>query len=433
MRSLPLHDVGTIRARLRVPGDKSVSHRALILNALAEGRARIRGLAPGRDVASTAGALRRLDVTIVSDELGSAIVTGTRAWAAAEPVDCGNAGTAARLLLGALAPRARSAVTVIGDRSLSLRPMGRVVEPLRAMGAAIRPADPGAPPDRLPLVVEPADLVGREHRPAVASAQVKSAILLAGLAAEGETVVEEPASSRDHTERMLAAMGAAIECDGRTVRLRPGRIGAIDVEVPGDLSSAAPFLALAAIVPGGEVVVENVGLNPGRTGFLDILEAFGAGVEIEVEAADPEPRGTVRVTGGPLAGIEIGGEMVPRAIDELPLAAVVACLAEGTTRITGAGELRVKESDRIATIAAGLARLGATVEPTPDGLVVEGPAALAGAALDAAEDHRIGMALAVAAAVARGPSRLAGADWIDVSYPGFLADLARCAGTGAVA
>jgi len=433
VRSLPLHDVGTVRTRLRVPGDKSVSHRALILNALARGRARIRGLAPGRDVASTAGALRRLGVTIVSEKPGSAIVTGTRAWAAVEPVDCGNAGTAARLLLGALAPRVESAVTVIGDRSLSSRPMGRVVTPLRAMGAAIRAADPGASPDRLPLVVEPADLVGREHHPAVASAQVKSAILLAGLAARGATLVEEPAPSRDHTERMLAAMGAAIERDGRTVRLRPGRIEAIDVEVPGDLSSAAPFLALAAIVPGGEVVVENVGLNPGRTGFLDILEAFGARVEIEVEAADPEPRGTVRVTGGPLAGIEIGGETIPRAIDELPLAAVVACLAEGTTRITDAGELRVKESDRIATIATGLARLGATVEPTPDGLVVEGPAVLAGADLDAAEDHRIGMALAVAAAVARGPSRLAGADWIDVSYPGFLADLARCAGTGAVA
>lgn len=433
MRSLPLHGVDSVRARLRVPGDKSISHRALIVNAMADGIARIEDLAPGRDVTSTVGALRTLGIPIETDGEGHATVTGTSRWSASAPVDCGNAGTAARLLVGALAARLDGVATVTGDRSLSSRPMGRIVEPLRAMGAAIRPGEPGGAEDRLPLVVEGSRLVGRSHRPPVASAQVKSAILLAGLAADGETAVVEPAPSRDHTERMLAAMGASIEVRGRRVRLRPGPIDAIDVTVPGDLSSAAPFLALAAMVPGGEVVVEEVGLNPGRTGFIDVLEAFGAEVEIEIQAEAPEPRGTVRVVGRPLSGVEVGGETIPRAIDELPLVAVVATRAEGTTRLVDATELRVKESDRIATIAAGLGLLGASIEPTPDGLVVEGPTRLAGASLDAAEDHRIGMALAVAAAVAEGPSRLSGGEWIDVSYPGFLADLARCSGTRATA
>ncbi|HUP20039.1 MAG TPA: 3-phosphoshikimate 1-carboxyvinyltransferase [Gemmatimonadota bacterium] len=413
-----LEPLGRVRARLRVPGDKSISHRALLLNALAEGEARVRGLAPGKDVASSAAALRALGRTVAPVPGGGVRVAGGGAWRATHPIDCGNSGTTARLLLGILAPRAEGVVTLTGDASLSARPMARVVEPLRAMGAVIEGEG------RLPLAVSGGHLRGVEHRIPVASAQVKSALLLAGLAADGETAVEEPAPSRDHTERMLAAMGAAIRREGRRTVVGPGGLQAIDVDIPGDLSSAAFFLALAAARPGSEVVVEDVGLNPTRAGFLDWLSEMGAEVEIELRSEDPEPRGDVRVVGRPLRGIEVRPETVPRGIDELSLLAVVATRAEGETRISGAAELKVKESDRIATIAAGLSAMGARIEVADDGFRVSGPTRLTGGAVDAAGDHRIAMALAVAAALAVGPTDLAGAEWIDVSYPGFLEELA---------
>ena len=421
--SRPLAPLGRIRARLRVPGDKSISHRALILNALAEGGARVRGLAPGLDVRSTSAALATLGAEIALDAEGSARVIGPREWRARATVECGNSGTTVRLLLGALAPRARGSIVLDGDASLRRRPMARVTGPLAAMGAEI--AERGEP-GRLPIAIAGRPLVGTRHRLAVASAQVKSAILLAGLAAVGETVVEEPIRSRDHTERMLRAMGAGIASDGTRVRLEPGPLRAVDVDVPGDLSSAAYFLGLAAAA-GGEVTVEGVGLNPGRTGFLDLLARFGADVRIDVEAEDGEPRGAVTVRADRLRAIEVRAAEVPGAIDELPLLAVVATQAVGETRVSGAAELRVKESDRIAAIADGLRAMGADIQGLPDGFVVRGPTALSGAALDARGDHRIGMALAVAAALAAGPSSLAGAEWIDVSYPGFFAALAGCA------
>ena len=421
--SRPLAPLGRIRARLRVPGDKSISHRALILNALAEGGARVRGLAPGLDVRSTAAALATLGAEIALDAEGSARVIGPREWRARGTVECGNSGTTVRLLLGALAPRARGSIVLDGDASLRRRPMARVTGPLAAMGAEI--AERGEA-GRLPLAIAGRPLVGAPHRLAIASAQVKSAILLAGLAAEGETVVEEPICSRDHTERMLRAMGARIASDGTRVRLEPGPLRAVDVDVPGDLSSAAYFLGLAAAA-GGEVTVEGVGLNPGRTGFLDLLARFGADVRIDVETEDGEPRGAVTVRADRLRAIEVREAEVPGGIDELPLLAVVATQAEGETRVSGAAELRVKESDRIEAIADGLRAMGADIQGLPDGFVVRGPTALSGAALDARGDHRIGMALAVAAAMAAGPSNLAGAEWIDVSYPGFFAVLAGCA------
>ena len=428
MSPLRLEPVPAVRARLRVPGDKSIAHRALLLSAIAEGEAAVRGLPPGRDVATTAAALAALGIRIdssggngVGSGAGGAVrVTGggDEAWRAAGPIDCGNSGTTARLLLGILAARARAPVTLVGDRSLSRRPMGRVTEPLATMGGQVSGGE------RLPLTVTGRPLAGRHHRLPVASAQVKSALLLAGLAAEGETVVLEPGPSRDHTERMLSAMGASIDrVDGR-VAIRPGPISAIDIEVPGDLSSAAPFLALAAAREGSEVVIEDVGLNPTRTGFLDLLRAFGAEVEISVEASDPEPRGTVRVAGRGLAAIEIEPGAVVRAIDELPLVAVLATRGEGWTRIRGAAELRVKESDRIASIAAGLVRMGAEIETTPDGFAVRGPTRLRGADLASAGDHRIGMALAIAAALADSPSALGGSAWVAVSYPSFFDELA---------
>jgi 3-phosphoshikimate 1-carboxyvinyltransferase len=302
--------------------------------------------------------------------------------------------------------------------------MDRVARPLAAMGAEIAERNG---PGRLPLAVRGRPLSGMSHRLEVASAQVKSALLLAGLAAEGETTIAEPLPSRDHTERMLKAMGAKLAI-GAEIRIEPGPVRAIDVAVPGDLSSACFFLGLAAAA-GGEVVVEEVGLNPGRLGFLSILERLGAEVVVETQEEGIEPVGSVTVRADGLRAIAVGARDVPGAIDELPLLAVLATQADGETRVTGAGELRVKESDRIAAIVTGLSAMGADIEALPDGFVVRGPVRLTGARLDAREDHRIGMALSVAASVARGESLLSGAEWVNVSYPGFFDALAACAGS----
>ncbi len=431
MTRVRLGPVAAIRSRLRVPGDKSISHRALILNAMAGGTAVVTGLAPGRDVASTTAALAMLGVPIAWEGRDRLRVSEGAPWRAAGPIDCGNSGTTTRLLLGVLAARAAGPVTLTGDGSLSRRPMGRVVEPLTRMGAVIEGSTDaaGGAADRLPLTITGRPLRAARHRLPVASAQVKSALLLAGLAAEGETVVEEPGTSRDHTERMLAAMGARIEAatpsasGGTRTAIHPGPLAALDMDVPGDLSAAAPFLALAAAQDGGEIVIGDVGLNPTRTGFLDILTAFGAKVEATIVENVPEPRGTLRVVGRGLTAIEIGPELVPRAIDELPLVALLATQAEGDTVVRGAAELRVKESDRIAAIVAGLRRMGAEIDALPDGFAVRGPTPLTGAELDAAGDHRIGMAFAVAAALARGESGLEGTEWVAVSYPAFFEDL----------
>jgi len=423
------------RGTMRVPGDKSIGHRALLLNAIAEGAAVVGGLPAGRDLAATLGALRSLGVSIA--EMPGAGARGNRVriegrarWRADEPVDCGNSGTTARLLLGILAPRATAPVTLVGDAGLSRRPMGRVVEPLCSVGARIDSAAEPRPgiPDRLPLTVSGSALAGGSHRLAVASAQVKSALLLAGLAARGPTWVEEPETSRDHTERMLERMGAVIRREARRTRVEPGPLAALDVDVPGDLSSAAPFLAFAAAREGSRLAVRGIGLNPTRTGFLEVLGAMGARVEIEVEGDDPEPRGTIRVEGRGLRGVRLGPEIVPRVIDELPLVAVLATRAEGETVVTGAAELRIKESDRIESIVRGLRALGAAIDPLEDGFAVQGPTGLSGAALDAASDHRIGMALAVAAVLAEGESELEGAEWVDVSFPGFFERLGAGAG-----
>ncbi len=425
MSRVELGPVGRVRSRVRVPGDKSISHRALVLNAIAEGTATVRGLAPGADVAATLDALVALGVEI--ERLGEDIVrvTGGANWRAEQSIDCRNSGTTARLLLGLLAPRATAPVTLIGDRSLSRRPMRRVVEPLRRMSAEIEPTD------TLPITITGRPLTGFDHRLDIASAQLKTALLLAGLAADGSTTVIEPAVSRDHTERLLTAMGACVETREREARVRAGGLRALDIDVPGDLSAAAPFLAFAAAREGSEIVVEGVGLNPTRTGFLDLLRAFGAKVETAVTASEPEPYGEVRVTGAELLAIDVGPEIVPRAIDELPLVALIATQAQGLTRVHGASELRLKESDRIEAIGDGLARMGADIEILSDGFDIRGPTPLEGAQLDATGDHRIGMAWAVGAALATGGSTLDGAEWIDVSYPSFLADFASSVGVSA--
>lgn len=416
-----------LEGTVRVPGDKSVSHRALILAAMAEGESRIRGLAPGADVLSTAACLRRLGVG-VRDEGGEIAVAG-KGWRVAPEasLDAGNSGTTMRLLGGALAGREGGLYVLSGDASLTRRPMDRIARPLGEMGARIELASGRFPP----LIVHGAALRGIAHRSPVASAQVKGAVLLAGLQAEGATRVVEPGPSRDHTERFLAWLGAPVGWgDGEVVLEKAWMpLPPFEVDVPGDLSSAACLLVAACLVPGSEVRVEGVGLNPTRTGVLDVLRAMGADLEIVSREEGPEPAGAVTARSGPLHGVEVGGDLVPRAIDELPLIAVAATRAAGTTVIRDAAELSVKESDRIAVLARGLAALGADVEPRPDGWVVHGDPgrALTGGGVDPEGDHRMALALAVAGLVAGAPVTLAGWECSEVSYPGFTADLERIA------
>ena len=453
----------------RVPGDKSISHRALIFAAIARGESRISGLAPGDDVRSTARCLAQLGVpllrgdgtpwlpkprsmdfaedeepTFVSParpagaaplperdvDMGhdDAVVMGQGLGGLREPpaaLDCGNSGTSLRLLTGLLAGAGIEA-SLSGDESLSARPMERVAAPLRQLGAVVETSD-GKPPVRVrrghPLR---AGAVVSD----VASAQVKSAMLLAGLFAEGETSFSEPSRSRDHTERMLRLMGAEISQRGNAVAVR-GRaeLMPLALEVPGDLSSAAFLLAAALVAPpGSSLSLDNVGVNPTRTGFLDALAAFGVKLQLELApGAGPEPAARLTATAQKLRGAQLDGELVLRAIDEVPILAVLGALAEGETVIRGAGELRVKESDRLAQMASGLRALGAWVEELPDGLKIEGRGGHleGGATVDAARDHRIALAFSVAALAAHKPSTIAGVEWADVSFPGFYRLLRR--------
>ena len=410
-----------LRGRVRVPGDKSISHRALLLAARAEGTSIVRGLADGDDVARTRAAVAALGAEVDGDR-----ITGG-AGRLHEPetvLDVGNSGTGIRLLAGYTA--AFDWLTVLaGDASVARRPMDRVAEPLKAMGAAVDGREGGHYP---PLVVRGGELRGIDYRPPVPSAQVKGAVLLAGLGAEGETVVREPVATRAHTEDLLAACGADIDVspahDGGeyVVRLRPSELAPLVVDVPGDPSQAAFWVVAACIVPGSDVVVEDVYVGPGRSGFLDVLARMGADVELGER--------TIRARHGPLRGTEIGGAEVPSLIDEIPVLAVAAAVAEGTTLIGGAAELRVKESDRIATVADGLRAFGVPLETKADGMVVGGGTHLRGAPVDAAGDHRVAMAMAVAALAAGGESVVEGWESVATSYPGFEADLAALHGKG---
>jgi 3-phosphoshikimate 1-carboxyvinyltransferase len=425
----PLAPLGAFDAKLRPPGDKSISHRALLFSAVARGESRIARLSRSRDVGSTAAALRRLGVTIREPATDVTVVSG-RGWRAldrhpADPelqLECGNSGTTARLLAGLLAGR-RGRFRLTGDDSLSRRPMGRVVEPLALMGAAIE----GGP--RLPLIVGGGELdcdgLGFE----VSSAQVKGALILAGLQARGRLSIECRSPMRDHSERMLAAMRAGIrrepgpperiEVCGGAVDLEP-----LDVVVPGDPSSAAPFIALACAIPGARIEVVDVSLNETRLGFLRLLAEMGARISIGSGGGDVEPGGTIVAEGSALRGIDVDAGRAADAIDELPLLAVVATAARGKTTIRGAEELRLKESDRIAQTVRLLDSFGARVAELEDGLVVEGGGRLSGASVSCGGDHRIAMCAAVAAALSERGSRLAGDDCVAISYPGFFDDLA---------
>ncbi len=410
---------------LRVPGDKSITQRALILGALSEGITGIHGPSSGADARSTAAALTRCGARVAWDR-GSASVTGVGPVGFAEPweiLDFGNSGTGLRLTAGALAAHPLFAI-LDGDESLRRRPMGRIIEPLRLMGAEIR-ARGG---DRFPpLALRGGALHGIEYRSPAASAQVKSCLLLAALGAAGTTRLTEPALSRDHTERMFPAFGAVLRREGTTVEVSgPQRLTATDIRVPGDPSAAAFWTVAALIVPGSDLTIRQVGLNPTRIAFLEILMRMEAEVFWEVtDEWNGEPVGEIRVRHSALKATAIGPADFPGVVDEIPILAVAAARALGTTFISGAGELRVKESDRIHALAAGLGALGCPVEERPDGLVVEGARPLTGSTVESFGDHRIAMSLAVAALAASGTTVIRDTANIATSYPGFERTLAR--------
>jgi 3-phosphoshikimate 1-carboxyvinyltransferase len=479
MRKLMVHPSGPLRGAVTIPGDKSISHRALLLSALAEGDTAIHGWVDADVCQATLRCVRALGVPVDAHGAGALTVHGVGLNGLTEPadvLDCAGSGTTIRLLAGILAGQPFTSV-VTGSEALRRRPMGRVAEPLRLMGATVLGRQDGKLP---PLTIRGGSLRGIDYAMPVASAQVKSAILLAGLFAAGETIVHEPGPARDHTERMLAEfkVEVQVEAEGRgsAIRLRGGQklIGGGTLYVPGDFSSAAFPLVAAALIPGSEVRLCGVGVNPTRTGLYDLLAEMGAAVEVVRTIAEaqqigewPERRATLsanqqmagtaghavgkgappphRVTvspchpatlhpssvrGEPLAdltirgsalrGIAVGGEFVVRAIDEFPIFAVAATQATGVTTIREAAELRVKESDRIATVAGELRKMGAQVEERPDGMILHGPARLHGAVVECHRDHRLAMSLAVAGLVADGPTEIRGAEAINDSFPGFV-------------
>lgn len=425
---------GSLRATLEIPADKSISHRALIFNAIADGPATVERILDSEDVRSTARCLESLGVPIDWPE-GSPVarVSGQGLhglFESEEVLDCGNSGTTMRLLTGLLAGHPLLSI-LTGDASLRSRPMARVIGPLRQMGAHIhaRTGDTLAP-----IVIKGGGLHGAEYQSPVASAQVKSALLLAGLYAEGRTAVTEPLPSRDHTERMLAAMGASLASEGTTVAIEPAvaPLKPISLRVPGDISSAAPWLVLAACHPDAELLLEGVNVNETRTGLLDILAAMGASLELlEQRESGGEPVADILVRSSQLRAASISGGLVPRAIDELPLVAVLGCFARGETVVRDAQELRAKESDRVEAVVDVLGRMGAHITPHPDGFTVHGPVELQPARVDGRGDHRIGMLAAVAGSLAGGETRIEN-DAVGVSYPAFWEHLAQVAGGGMI-
>ena len=421
-----LNPGGALTGTLRVPGDKSISHRAIMLGALAQGTTRVRGFLEGEDALATVAAFRAMGVQIDGPADGEVTVHGVglhglRAPSAA--LDLGNAGTGMRLLCGLLAGQPFDS-ELTGDASLRSRPMGRVIDPLSAMGAQIESAAGGRPPLR---IRGGRRLHGMHYELPMASAQVKSCVLLAGLYSEGETSVTEPAPTRDHTERMLGGFGYALRRDGATVALRGGgELRACAIDVPADISSAAFFLVGASIAPGSDLTLQHVGINPTRTGVINILRQMGADITLDNEReVGGEPVADLRVRHAPLHGIDIPLEQVPLAIDEFPVLFVAAACARGTTRLRGAQELRVKESDRIAAMAEGLATLGVDNQVLDDGIIIEGATQLGGGEFRTFGDHRIAMSFAIAALRASEPITVLDCQHVATSFPGFVPLAAR--------
>ncbi|CAI8854278.1 3-phosphoshikimate 1-carboxyvinyltransferase [Brevibacillus sp. IT-7CA2] len=408
-----------IKGTVRVPGDKSISHRAVMFGALAEGTTTIEGFLPGADCLSTISCFRRMGIEI--EQQGDVVTVQGKGWyGLQEPsqhLDVGNSGTTIRLMAGIMATQPFH-VVMEGDESIAKRPMRRVIGPLRQMGAKIDGRKDG---EYTPLSIRGGDLQGMAYQSPVASAQVKSAIMLAGLQAKGVTSVTEPHLSRDHTERMLQAFGVQVVRDGLTVSVEGGqKLKGRAISVPGDISSAAFLIAAVMVVPGSSLLIENVGINPSRTGIIDVVKAMGGSLELLNERiVNEEPVADLLVTHSELHGIEIAGDIIPRLIDEIPVIAVMATQAKGQTVIRDAEELKVKETDRIATVVSQLSKFGARLTPTDDGMIIEGKTGLTGAVIDSMGDHRIGMAMAIAGLVAEGETTIENDDAIDVSFPGF--------------
>jgi 3-phosphoshikimate 1-carboxyvinyltransferase len=413
-----------LEGEVLLPGDKSISHRAVILNSLAKGKAEIDNFAPGRDCLATVGCLRALGVKINkkgSLDSPTLLISGTGEDGLKEASNVLNAqdsATTMRLLGGLLASQSFLSV-ITGDVSLRSRPMRRLIEPMRLMGAEIR----GRGRDSFaPLVIVGKKLHGIDFTLPIPSAQIKSAILLAGLFAHGNTILHQTIPSRDHTERMLNQMGAGLESQGKSISLLPldRPLVSVNLRIPGDISSAAYFLIAGAIHPNARIVVRDSGINPTRTGIIEILLAMGARLKITNKRSEAgEPLADIVVESSELKGIEVGGDIIPRLIDEIPVLAVAGCVAKGKTVIRDAGELRVKESDRIATVASELSRLGAKIETLPDGMVIYGGRPLSGTAVNSHFDHRLAMSLAVAGLIARGETTIKHAQAARVSYPAF--------------
>ena len=419
---------GALRGELRVPGDKSMSHRAIMLGALADGVTRVSGFLEGEDALATLAAFRAMGVSIERPAAGKVVVRGVGLHglqAPGKPLDLGNAGTGMRLLAGLMAGQSFDTI-LTGDASLCSRPMGRIIDPLKLMGADIRSEDGGRPPLR---ICGGRDLRGIHYDLPMASAQVKSCVLLAGLYGRGRTSVTEPAPTRDHTERMLRGFGYEVTKENGVISLQGGgTLRACDIEVPADISSAAFFLVAASISPGSELLLTHVGINPTRIGVINILSLMGADITLHNQReVGGEPVADIRVRHAPLRGIDIPVDQVPLAIDEFPALFIAAACADGRTVLRGAEELRVKESDRIAAMAEGLDTLGVRNQVLEDGLIIEGGSPIGGGVIHTHMDHRIAMAFSIAALRAREEIRVLDCDHVATSFPGFDT-LARGAG-----
>lgn len=421
---MKFENVKKLRGEITVPGDKSISHRAVMFGALAKGKTEIAGFLRGADCLSTISCFRQLGISI--EETADKIIVHGKGLhglsAPADILDTGNSGTTTRLLSGILAGQKFTSV-LNGDASIQKRPMRRIIDPLTQMGASIRSIRGN---DCTPLEVTGSRLHGISYLSPVASAQVKSAVLLAGLYAEGETSVTEPALSRNHTELMLKSFGADIRSSGLTATVKPDpALCGMDILVPGDISSAAYFIAAGCLVPDAEILIRNVGVNPTRAGILQAAREMGADITLMHEKKDGEPTADLLVKSSALHGVTIDGDIIPTLIDELPVLAVMAAAAEGTTVIKDAAELKVKESDRIAVMTENLSAMGCDITATKDGMVINGGKPLHGADIDSHSDHRIAMSFAVAAMIADGETLIKDADCVKISYPGFYQDLTK--------
>lgn len=415
-----------LSGEITVPGDKSISHRSIMLGSLAKGTTEVTGFLQGADCLSTIDCFRKMGVEITNNGSGNVIIKGRGMRGLVKPedtLDVGNSGTTTRLMSGILSAQSFTS-RVNGDASIQKRPMKRIMTPLLMMGADIK-SEKGN--DCAPLIIKGGSLKVISYNSPVASAQVKSAILFAGLYAEGNTTVSEPALSRNHTELMLEEFGVDVKTEGKTVTIAPaGELFARKINVPGDISSAAYFMVAAAITPNSCVTIKNVGINPTRDGIIQVMKMMGADISVEKTSADTgEPTADITVKTSKLKGCVIGGDIIPTLIDEIPVISVLACFADGETIIKDAEELKVKESNRIEVMVSNLLAMGANIEATDDGMIIKGGKAIHGAVIDSKLDHRVAMSFAVAALNADGETEIAGSECVAISYPDFYSDLQK--------